>query len=75
MSKEKRCECDAEGVLKDYMINMYHPTKELPFVNHKPNKCRCKNDLRQYIRNKKVVWLCSCCCLFTDREVQEEERK
>jgi len=69
ITKKKRCECDTEGVLREGMACQFHPTKELPFVNHKPNKCECKNDLKQYIRRGKKIWLCSNCCMFGDVEV------
>ena len=75
MSKGRKCECDEEGVLKKELAPLYDIENELPYVNHKPNKCKCKNDLKQYIRNGKKIWLCSCCCLSTDKEVQKEERE
>ncbi len=67
--EEKRCECDTVGVLRDGMASMYDEETELPFVVHEPNECKCTNNLKQYIRNSKKVWLCSCCCLSTDEEV------
>ena len=61
-----KCECDTIGVLKSSMESLYDKEKELPFVKHEPNKCKCVNDLKQYIRNGKKVWLCSCCGLSSD---------
>jgi len=67
-----KCECDEEGVLKLETSSMYDKEKELPFVNHKPNECKCTNDLKQYIRNGKKVWLCSCCCLSSDDKIKKD---
>jgi len=64
----KKCECNKKGVLNPIIEHMYDKERELPFVNHKPNKCRCTNDLKQYIRKSKKLWLCSCCCLSSDKE-------
>lgn len=63
------CECDEKGVLNPVMTSMYDNETELPFVDHKPNECKCKNDLKQYLRHKKKVWLCSNCSLSTDKQI------
>ena len=60
---KKKCECDTKGVLSEGMTSMYDEKKELPFVDHKPNECKCTNELKQYIRDGKRIWLCSCCTL------------
>jgi len=70
MEKNIKCECDEIGKLKSGMESLYNKENELPFVNHKPNECKCTNDLKQYIRNGKKLWLCSCCCLSSDEEVK-----
>ena len=67
--KKKRCECNEEWKVGVGMEDLYDGELELPYVNHKPNKCKCTNRLKQYIRNGKIVWLCSCCCLSSDKEV------
>jgi len=63
MEQEIRCECKGTGVLRDDMIHLYDEEKELPFVNHKPNECKCTNNLKQYWKDGKKVWLCSCCVM------------
>lgn len=70
MKNKIKCQCNTESILRTDMRHLYHPTKELPFVNHKPNECKCTNDLKQYIREDKKIWLCSCCCLAFDKEVK-----
>ncbi len=67
---ERRCECNEEGVLREGFASWYDTVKELPFVNHKPNKCKCTNELKKYIRKGKEIWLCSICCLSSDKEVK-----
>lgn len=62
-----KCECNKEGILDNDLIKLYDPIKELPYVNHKPNECKCTNNIKQYIREGKKIWLCSCCCLHTDK--------
>ena len=69
MNKQKRCECKEMGVLREHIKELYDPIKELPFVNHKPGKCECTNDLKLYLRNGKKTWLCSNCRLLSDEEV------
>ena len=59
------CECNQKGILQPRMKNWYSE-EELPFVNHEPGECKCTNELKQYIRNGKKVWLCSNCKLISD---------
>ena len=61
-------EWEYSGIV-DGMAIMYDEEKELPFVVHEPNECKCTNELKQHVRNGKKVWLCSCCNLSTDEEV------
>ena len=61
MTKNK-CECKRTGKLKIGFDNWYDEKLELPFVNHKPGKCKCTNELKIYNRNGKKLTLCSCCC-------------
>lgn len=70
-TKVVKCECDNMGVLQPGMSRWYDPKKELPFVNHEPGECKCTNELKQYVRNGKVIWLCSCCCCRGDVEEKE----
>ena len=66
---KKKCECDGEGVLDPEMEDWYDSEKELPYVKHKPNECKCVNKLKYYIRKGKKILLCSCCCLSSDKEI------
>lgn len=59
-----KCECNNVGKLFPGYENMYDPKKELPFVNHTPGECKCTNELKQYWKNGKKVWLCSCCVMM-----------
>ena len=72
--KNIKCECDTEGVFYPEMSEMYDKEKELPFVAHKPNECKCVNDLKQYWKNGKKVWLCSNCWLG-EKEVKIQLNK
>lgn len=58
-----KCQCKNKGILKEEMKEWYDPEKELPFVNHKPNECKCTNELKEYHKDNKKVWLCSCCVM------------
>jgi len=66
---KNKCECNLIGTLQLGWESQYHSTKELPFVNHEPNKCKCRNELKQYYRKGKKLWLCSCCCQSSDEQV------
>jgi hypothetical protein len=64
----KRCECPRGQVQKGWE-GLYNDEEKLG-MNHEPNKCKCKNDLKEYIRNGKKIWLCSC-CMFDDKEIKK----
>jgi hypothetical protein len=51
------------------MENLYDAVTERPFVNHKPNECKCTNDLNLFKRKGTVLTLCSCCSLSTDERI------
>lgn len=69
-----RCECPNKGTLFNDLLPLYDPKTELPFVEHKPNECKCTNGLKRYNRDGKILWLCSCCVLGgTDRLIEGEE--
>ena len=53
----RRCECENTGRLLSFMSNFYDPKLELPFITHKPNECKCVNELKL----KDGKWLCSNC--------------
>ncbi len=63
------CQCPDEGVLHDEMRVFYDPETELPFVKHEPGECKCTNQVAQYERKGKKLWLCSCCHRSGDRLV------
>ena len=56
-----KCECQGTGRLFPDLKKNYHPTKELPFVNHAPGKCRCLSDIKSYWQGIKIIRLCSNC--------------
>ena len=68
--KSEKCECPTKGRLQAGMAKEYDTEKELPFVNHKPNECECTNELKQYFRKGKKIWLCSCCNMSGDEEIK-----
>lgn len=68
-----KCECPEEGVLDPMMAGAYDPVTELPFVKHEPGKCQCTNNVRQFKRGGKLLWLCSNCWLTGDFNVKEED--
>lgn len=65
-----KCQCDQEGKL-GCPESWYDAELELPYVNHKPNECRCTNDLKLYKRGGKQLWLCSICWTSNDKEVKQ----
>ena len=69
---KKKCECDTIGALNEIISGMYDEKTELPFVDHEPNECKCTNKLKRYMRKGKKLWLCSCCCLSTDKEIKRK---
>lgn len=68
--KGKKCECPDEGI-SPIIPSLYDQKTELPYVVHKPGKCRCKNDLKLYERDGIRHWLCSNCVREGYREVKK----
>lgn len=62
-----KCECPKRGNPKAEMEWMYSE-EEKSGMNHKPGKCNGTNDIKQYSRNGKKLWLCSCCTMPGDKE-------
>ena len=60
---KNKCECQNTANLMPGMESWYDQEKELPFVTHKPGECKCTNELKQYWKNDKKVWLCSNCIM------------
>ena len=72
MTKDK-CECPSNAILMEGWEDTYDKEKELPFVTHKPNECKCTNELRLYKRKGKKLRLCSNCVYpGEDIEIKEE---
>ncbi len=67
--KNNKCECQKTGVLKEGMSSWYDETNELPFVVHKPNECECLNELTEYHKDGKKVWLCSNCVMGEEKVI------
>ena len=44
---KNKCECKKKGI----------------FAIHKPNECKCTNNLKTYYSDEKVIWLCSNCAM------------
>lgn len=70
MKSKNKCQCDTQGVLNSFMVSLYDPVTELPFVAHEPNKCKGTNDMQLRKRNGKMIWLCSNCTLSSDEIVE-----
>ncbi len=67
-----KCQCSDRGnVLKEHEY-MYAPEERIG-MNHEPNECGCTNELKQYMRGNKKLWLCSCCNVLGDVEIPEIE--
>lgn len=72
--KKIKCQCPFEGKFLVGMEGWYDKELELPFVEHKPNECKCTNKLKQYLRDGKKIWLCSCCVMFNDKLIEQEKK-
>jgi hypothetical protein len=69
-----KCECESVGLIKAGYESWYDAETELPFVNHAPGKCECRNELKQYrCLDGKIRALCSCCCMFGDVPVSDSD--
>ena len=44
----------------------WYSPEERPGMFHKPDKCRCTANLRQFKRGKKILTLCSVCDCLSD---------
>lgn len=62
-----RCECPYEGT---GMPEWMYSKEELPGRVHEANRCPCTAGLKQYKRDGKLIWLCSCCNMPSDIEVE-----
>lgn len=65
----QHCECNHISVVPEGTRGWYDPDLEWPFVNHQPGQRKCTHLLRQFKRDGKVIWLCNCCWLTSDKPV------
>jgi hypothetical protein len=63
-----KCECSKDSSNNPNPKYMYDK-KEWIGMYHKPNECKCKNELKQYLRYNTKIWLCSCCVMFGDKPI------
>lgn len=61
----KKCECPIKGSVPIERENEYSEEEKIG-MNHEAGECKCTNDLKQYKRKGKNLWLCSCCNLQGD---------
>lgn len=74
MNSGQKCQCPYDQVVTDAVSrSRYNPVTERSFLNHKPGECQCQNDLRQYDRDGKILWLCSCCVLLGDVPINQKK--
>ena len=69
MAQEPHCECPDTGAVQPEWEEAYGD-EERAGMHHAPGKCRGTFDLRQYRRQGKPLWLCSCCHRFGDVETR-----
>ena len=67
----RRCECPTKGFVYPSDESMYSE-EERSGMNHKPNECQGTNEVKLYKRGDRKLWLCSCCYLGGDEEVNED---
>jgi hypothetical protein len=69
---KNKCQCPETGNVSPEDEFMYSK-EERTGMNHKPNECKGTNDLKLYERNGKKIWLCSCCFIPGDTEIEESK--
>ena len=69
--KKHKCECPKTGSVEKYNEYMYSE-EEKSGMNHEPNECKGTNEVKQYERGSRKLWLCSCCYLFGDLPVKNK---
>ena len=72
--KMSRCECPYNEVISKEREHLYSDEEKVNGLNHKANECKCTNNLKQYIRCGKIIWLCSKCHMFGDKEVEGQDK-
>ncbi len=68
---KRKCECPDDSMNNRNPPSMYS-MEEQNGRCHKPNKCPCVNNLKQYMRGNKKLWLCSCCNQSQDKEIKRK---
>lgn len=63
-----KCQCPEKGVTPPERESMYAP-EEKSGMNHEPNKCNGTNEIKLYERDGRKLYLCSCCYLSGDKEI------
>lgn len=63
--KDIRCECPEYGEVSGGDYSLYR-VEEYKGMNHEPNECLGDYKVKQYSREGKILWLCSCCDLSGD---------
>lgn len=63
-----KCECPETSYVPLCREHLYSKS-EKSGMNHLPGECKGTNKVKQYYRDGKKLWLCSCCVLPGDREV------
>ncbi len=69
-----KCECPERANVSPEDECLYSD-EEKSGMNHEQGECKGTNDIKQYIRNGKKLWLCSCCNFMGDKEVKKENKK
>ena len=64
-----KCECPYDETITEDREHLYSDEEKKGGLNHKAGECKCTNDLKQYIRHDKKIWLCSRCVQFFDKEI------
>ena len=68
-----KCQCPDTADANKMIYPLDFSKEEKLGMFHEPNKCKCTNDLKLYKRGNKKLWLCSCCHIFGDEEVENNK--
>jgi predicted SprT family Zn-dependent metalloprotease len=69
---KKKCQCPYKGNAPPWPESLYSEEEKVG-MNHKPNECKCTNDIRLYQRGNRKLYLCSRCHLPGDMEIKAEK--
>lgn len=67
--KQIRCQCPETGSVSSEAKCLYSKA-EKSGMNHLPNECKGTNNIKLYKRGEKFLYLCSCCNILGDVEVE-----